>query len=107
MRLKASRWLKATILLSFIAFLAILTFAWRYVHGGTIGEAFWGWQWESRSSPANLILLGVPFQVGLLWFTFASKSKLVTDDDKKLVLLMFAGAVAGYLILAVRHLFAI
>jgi hypothetical protein len=43
-------------------------------------------------------------QAGLLWFTFGSKSRFVTDGDKCAVRWMMSGAVLAYLSMGFRYL---
>lgn len=100
-----SLWLTAWIFGTFFAYLGILFLLWRHAHGGTFTQVLYGLGMDhSRKWKAVEILAGLPFDVWLLWFTFLSKSKLVTEDDKKCVMLMFAGAALGGLLMLVRWL---
>lgn len=97
-------WLKIWISVTFFAYFGILFLVWRHAHGGTFGEVLYGMtRDQSKKWIDTEILVGVPFDAWLIWFTFFSKNKLVTEDDKKCVILMFAGGAIGFLNLAFHH----
>lgn len=99
-----SLWLKIWISVAFFACFGILFLVWRHAHGGTFTEVLYGMSRDqSREWIDTEILVGIPFDVWLIWFTFFSKNKLVTEDDKKCVILMFAGGAIGLLNLAFRY----
>jgi hypothetical protein len=102
---KVSPWLQAGILGTFFAYTGIFTLLWQRAHGGTLKDAVWGRQVQNATSgpPAVEWLLASAIGTTLLWFTFASTSKLVTDDDKGCVMLMFAGSAIGGLITPVHY----
>ena len=49
-------------------------------------------------------LVGFVFNVWLVWFTYFSGNKRVSDSDKFVVFLMICGSVVGAILTLVRHL---
>jgi hypothetical protein len=98
------------VFVSFFADVGVHTYLERRRSGDGWEKAFWDWQFRvaqsglSRTDWLVLTLISVPCAAWLLWFTFASKSKRVTPDDKLFVRLMFLGAMIGIVSLLI-HIF--
>jgi hypothetical protein len=101
-----SRWLTAYFLGFVFAWMGLITFLERRSHGGTYADAYWAVGERTRifgpTTPEILCL--VLFWAGLLWFTFFSKSKRVTEDDKRFVRLWTTGAALLELVSLFRHI---
>lgn len=102
---KMSPWLMIWIFVEFFAYIGLLILVWRYIHGtGTFGEILYAMGTDrSRSWFEIEMLAGVPFSVALIWFAFLSKSKLVTENDRKCVIIMFLGAAIGLINFALHY----
>jgi hypothetical protein len=104
-RLKLSPWLAAYIFLTAFAWTAANTFFEQRSLGGTYADAFRATAERLATSgptPKDYAL-AILFWAGLLWFTFLSKSKRVTEDDKRFVRLWTAAMVLLELAHLVRH----
>lgn len=74
-------------------------------HGGTFVQAWYAWTIRvNKRGPGPVeILLALVIQAGLLWFTFASNSGIVTEGDKCAVRWIMAGAMLAWLAVGFRY----
>lgn len=100
-----SPWLFALIFVLFFGWLAISA-AERGYRGGDLMQALRARQMAiSRGGLSGLDWsFMIAAQVGLLWFTFGSKRRFITDGDKCAVRWMLSGAVLAYLLMGFRFL---
>lgn len=102
-----SLWLRAYIFGVFFAWLGAITIVERRLHGGTWEQAFWAANQRAQATDRTPVAILFEILVGavpLLWFTFLSQNKRVTEDDKRAVPWMMAGAALGILITACRNI---
>jgi hypothetical protein len=92
-----SPWLAVTIVAGCFVFFLLIVWE-NHAPGGTVRDALWSWQRrEYEFGPSTIELAtAVGFQVALIWFTFFSGNRRVTEDDKKLVTLMLFGAAIAW-----------
>jgi hypothetical protein len=100
-------WLDAVIFAVGFGWVGIETLLEQRQNGGTLREAFWAYTNRLvRSNPSGKELLAlVLLQAGLLWFTFLSKSDMVTEGHKVAVKWMMAGAIFAWIVIGYRFIF--
>ena len=99
-----SPWLVAVIFVSFFLYCGLIVWE-QHLPGGTVHDALLSWQHrEAKDGPTALELTGAAvLTLALIWFTFFSGNKRVTQDDKKVVALMLVGAAIGWVSMIVRY----
>lgn len=105
-RLKLSPWLGAYIFLTAFAWTGVNTLLEHRSLGGTYTDAYWATAErlaKSGPTPGDYALV-ILFWAALLWITFFSNSKRVTEDDKRFVRLWAAAMVLLELTHLFRHL---
>ena len=100
-----SPWLVAVIGVTFVLCVALLLIEHGY-RGGDPTQAIQAWRTamiHGRLTAKDLIFAATA-QAALLWVTFLSNGRFVTEGDKCAVRWMMTGAALAYLIMAVRYL---